>query len=397
MKAGQPAGQDPRNPDPMSASPTASPATSPVPSPAASPGDLPDLDDADLLARLNDSDPTVRRIAVLALAEEGDEANLPWLTHLLRRDPEAEVRREAAEGLAAREDEGSVTALVAALADIDAEVRETAAASLAEVQEPATAQWLLPALEALSLPADSSTADSTPAASPSSPASSPASSPGGETARHFRSAALLRALRGLRVADALEPARRLLSDAEPEVRREAVGVIGWLQAASALADLTRLAGSDGDASVRRAATGALGLSSDPQPVLPALRAALADSDWTVREEAAATLGKLRSAEAVTPLSRALVDDFWQVRLAAVRALGRLGTAAGPAVDVILLQLEQPAPNLRKETVIALGQIGDPRARPALEQAANDPDPDVRKLARLALQVVGPAADHRSQG
>ncbi|TAL14646.1 MAG: HEAT repeat domain-containing protein, partial [Aquabacterium sp.] len=41
-------------------------------------------------------------------------------------------------------------------------------------------------------------------------------------------------------------------------------------------------------------------------------------------------------------------------------------------------------NLRKEAAIALGEVGDPQARPALEQAANDPDPDVRKLARLAL-------------
>jgi HEAT repeat protein len=34
--------------------------------------------------------------------------------------------------------------------------------------------------------------------------------------------------------------------------------------------------------------------------------------------------------------------------------------------------------------VALGEIGDNRAIPALERAANDPDPDVRKLSRLAL-------------
>ena len=41
-------------------------------------------------------------------------------------------------------------------------------------------------------------------------------------------------------------------------------------------------------------------------------------------------------------------------------------------------------NLRKEAVVALGEIGDSAAIPALEQALDDSDPDVRKLARLAL-------------
>ena len=49
-------------------------------------------------------------------------------------------------------------------------------------------------------------------------------------------------------------------------------------------------------------------------------------------------------------------------------------------------------NVRKEVVIALGEIRDPRALPALQDAAADADPDVRKLARLAItQIAGPAA------
>jgi HEAT repeat protein len=41
-------------------------------------------------------------------------------------------------------------------------------------------------------------------------------------------------------------------------------------------------------------------------------------------------------------------------------------------------------NLRKEAAVALGEIGAPAAAPALELAAADPDPEVRKTARLAL-------------
>jgi HEAT repeat protein len=44
-------------------------------------------------------------------------------------------------------------------------------------------------------------------------------------------------------------------------------------------------------------------------------------------------------------------------------------------------------NLRKEAAIALGEIGDPRAITPLEKALADSDPDVRKLAKLALTTM----------
>jgi HEAT repeat protein len=44
-------------------------------------------------------------------------------------------------------------------------------------------------------------------------------------------------------------------------------------------------------------------------------------------------------------------------------------------------------NLRKEAVIALGEVGDPRAITHLERALHDNDPDVRKLAKLALASI----------
>jgi HEAT repeat protein len=44
-------------------------------------------------------------------------------------------------------------------------------------------------------------------------------------------------------------------------------------------------------------------------------------------------------------------------------------------------------NLRKEAAVALGEVGDVTAIPALEAALDDSDPDVRKLARLALNQL----------
>lgn len=297
-------------------------------------------------------------MALLELAEEGDDDHLPWLHQALRSDPDVEVRREAADNLGGREDEASVLSLVTALDDEEVAVRAAAAASLAELQAPATAPPLLSALARHDGPAGAD-----------------------------RRSALLRALRGLRVAEALGPALALIDDPAAGVRREAIGVIGWLQATSALAELTRLATADPDPGVRRAATGALGLASEVASVEQALRQALADHDWEVREAAAATVGKLGAVGTLVPLGAALADDYWQVRLATIRALGRLGRGAAPLLPEILAQLDHPSSNLRKETVISLGQIGDRRALPALEGAASDPDPDVRKLARLALETL----------
>ena len=47
--------------------------------------------------------------------------------------------------------------------------------------------------------------------------------------------------------------------------------------------------------------------------------------------------------------------------------------------------------LRKEAALALGEIGSPAALPALCEAENDPDPEVRKSVRLALQQIGAQA------
>jgi HEAT repeat protein len=48
-------------------------------------------------------------------------------------------------------------------------------------------------------------------------------------------------------------------------------------------------------------------------------------------------------------------------------------------------------NLRKEAALALGDIGDTGALPALELAADNADPEVRKSARLAIVQIGKAA------
>jgi hypothetical protein len=145
--------------------------------------------------------------------------------------------------------------------------------------------------------------------------------------------------------------------------------------------------------VRRAAVSALAFS-EMQTAADAITNALGDSDWMVREISAETLGKMaRSAASEEKLRAALTDAFWQVRLKAVRSLGRLKIAA--AMAGIAESLNHPQANLRKEAAFALGEIGDARAIPMLQAVMADPDPEVRKNARWAVQQMrGEAAVNR---
>ena len=310
--------------------------------------------------RLSDADAGVRRVALLDFADVESVDLLPAIVAVLRDDPDPDLRAEAARALAGWGHGDVVEALADALGD-EPVVRNAAAQSLSELKDATAAACLV--------------------------------RHAGSTDR-FTCCAALRALRELRVPAAALPATHALDHPDAGVRREAVGVLGWLRHAPALSRLAAIANGDLDPEVRRAATGALGFASlaELPLVLGALCERLEDSAWQVREEAATTLGKvtdlaapgsdMRSA-AGTALRRAMEDDYWQVRLRAARSLGRLRDLL--ALDVLVETLVHQVGNLRKEAAIALGEIGDARAARALQAAAADPDPEVRKAVRIALE------------
>ncbi|MHC8314591.1 HEAT repeat domain-containing protein [Pseudomonas sp. LB3P31] len=311
-------------------------------------------DNADILAlqpRLTDADPGVRRIALIELADLEEPDGLIWLVDRLAGDPAEEVRTEAARLLEAWEDQPVVEALCQALTDPSLAVQAAAAQSLSLLKSEAAGQVVLPWT--------------------------------GHAEVHVRIAAF-RALRELRYPNAAAAASAALVDVDAGVRREAVGVLGWLKQLDALPALATLASQDPDTEVRRAATGALGLASDAQ-VLPALRQALLDDAWQVREEAATTLGKVGHVDAGPALVDALGDDYWQVRLRATRSLGRLRYV--PALAALIETLGHRISNLRKEAALALGELNDPGAIAPLQAARDDGDPEVRKAVRIALSQL----------
>ncbi|CAD0226297.1 putative PAS/PAC sensor protein [Planktothrix agardhii] len=196
--------------------------------------------------------------------------------------------------------------------------------------------------------------------------------------------------------------------------------------------------TDSDPELRIYATQALGQRDDPRAV-PALILALADADTNVRYHAVEALGRLKARDAIDPLLEIAQSQNFFLAFPALDALMQIGdlSIAGrlmpliqktlnwrvrrEAVDSLAMQddpnltqdllrllreqhrnpdilnsvlqvlvlshidpipsllgcLNDPDPDLRIYTALALGERHDPRAIPALIQALDDPNVNVR--------------------
>jgi succinate dehydrogenase/fumarate reductase flavoprotein subunit/HEAT repeat protein len=174
-------------------------------------------------------------------------------------------------------------------------------------------------------------------------------------------------LRSLRVGS-LAAFTAGLSDAEPEVRIEAVHGLVSLDAAAPLAS----AAADPSREVRTAVAQGLGSIADTAAHV-ALIPLATDPEPLVRAAALAS-----GADTLLPFAaNALADPSWQVREAAtaVADTGQLLTAVA-----------DPHPNVRRAAVRALGQLpASAAAATVLTEALADPDADVRAYARHALR------------
>jgi HEAT repeat protein len=199
-----------------------------------------------------------------------------------------------------------------------------------------------------------------------------------------------------------------LSSTDVEERRDAVMRLGALArpegsraAAPALADSSAIV----RATAARAVL-SLGRDEAATLILPLLR----DRDEFVRREAAYALGLTRSSLGVTALAAAVeTDKKPSVRGAAAVALGQIGdAAAAPALSGALAR-RLPASGIfnrlrrkkveedefvRRAAAIALGQIASRESVPALVEALSDAraPSDVRRECARALGLIGdPAA------
>jgi HEAT repeat protein len=158
--------------------------------------------------------------------------------------------------------------------------------------------------------------------------------------------------------DALPAIRRALKRAGPDVRA------GALHAAAMLVYRTR--------------------NSEH---LALLLDALDDRDGGVRFESGKLLARLCKAApelgVEAELEKHLGDTDFRPRNAAAAGLWRAAGKGAKPLGLLLAALEDSDPAVRKDAVMALADLGTEVARPALERAMGDADPEVRKAIRWA--------------
>src|SRR5262245_7598066 len=202
---------------------------------------------------------------------------------------------------------------------------------------------------------------------------------------------------------------RVLDDPDVHVRVAAAAAMGASGLPDAVAPLLRHL-DDTAPEARAEVARALGRIGDSRAVVP-LIGKVQDSVSDVRRVVARALGDLADARATSALMLALTDTSMEVRLSAVEALGKIRSdEATPAVSALLDLQDQPDPNqygyrgpqvapatvgaaeVRAAAIRALGRIGSDAAVKALVGALNKDDPNAGESAvRDALAEAGKPA------
>jgi HEAT repeat protein len=198
-----------------------------------------------------------------------------------------------------------------------------------------------------------------------------------------------------RAPQVLEPLLAVASDPDIEVRREAIGALGWFNDDRALAVLVNVLKQDVEPpEVRARAASALGMLGKHEATEPLLHA-LSDSDSTVRARATWALGQLyyrRGPNAppeptvVDALLGILDDPDERVLHHAVEDLRAMRDPR--AVEPLLAILSQSNLELQRDVIEALGRLRDPRALPMLERLS---EPDAVVESSDQAQAVQDAA------
>ena len=274
-----------------------------------------------MISALSDEDAEIREQAAYSLGQFEDPRAIEPLANALQNDTEPGVREQAAWSLGMIEDAAAVPALSQALSDAEADVREQAAWALGMIED----------------------------------------------------------------ESAVDALTQVLSDPDEDVREQAVWALGMIESEAAAAPLM-IALGDSNAQIRSQAAWSLGMIEEASAV-DALAGALQDTDPEVREQAAWALGMIEDAGAVSALGTALGDSESAVREQAAWSLGMIEDAAG--VDPLVAVLAGDAdPGVREQAAWALGMIEDDRALDALLDALeNDSEKDVREMALWAIGMV----------
>lgn len=194
-------------------------------------------------------------------------------------------------------------------------------------------------------------------------------------------------LAALRTPGAAAALRIASSDESEKVRAASITGLGASGDSSNAPTVAARLSQDKSVLVRKSAAYALG-KLKTQESASALGAALHDKDLEVRGAAAVALGEYGDPAVIATLTGALSDTAAFVQEQSARALGRFGRASASAVPTLITLLTGDAAHgVRLHVAIALGQIGERSALPALKAASHNPDPYLSKAALQAIKLI----------
>ncbi len=187
-----------------------------------------------------------------------------------------------------------------------------------------------------------------------------------------------------RATDILVP---LVEHENADVRRRAVSALGDLGDRRAIPVL-RISLYDRNDSVQHATAYALIQLAYGTDLIQALSAALYDEDMHVRYVAVRSLEFLNADDLML---EAAINDEPRIRQIAVYYIGRAKVLDG--FELLIDALQDPDDEICLGAIWSLGQLGNPRAMPALEQLINDVSENVARASREALIKLENAAQY----
>ena len=183
--------------------------------------------------------------------------------------------------------------------------------------------------------------------------------------------------------------KALLNDADPVVQGSAVGAMAVIGAEAVAGLLDVLV--DPSNSPMQTGLASWGLSFVGAKAPEALREAARSSDARIRTAAIGALGdqiqNLNDQEARQLLQNALSDEDEEVRAEATTLMGKLNDSSW-AVPLVVPNLGDTSPLVRKNAALALMKLEDPVAIPELERSqASESDSSVAPILQLAINQL----------
>ena len=207
----------------------------------------------------------------------------------------------------------------------------------------------------------------------------------------------LRALGAMRDSASIPALIERLYDADPDVCTDAAEALGRIGDPVAIPDLLELLHNHPDGEVRSSVVEALGNFSDPRVEAALLICAAQrpenlvcddewDDWWDMQLHAVTALGRMRSTKSIAVLRTILEDEESQgIEAELLTALARIG---GDGLEVLEQRLLRGSPAERRRAATALGHAADRKAPALLGEALLDQEAEVRGAAIRALGAAG---------